>query len=292
MTTSFAGSIRSAALGLLAAASFAHAQPAPAPQIAGRHAELPGVKLWFTDTGGSGTPIVLLHANTGTSAEWAAQSVAFAQAGYRVVAFDRRGWGKSLAEPGRGTQPGTVAEDLDALADHLQLPRFHLVGIAGGGFVAIDYAAWRPERLRSLVIAASNGQIREKQMEELTARIDIPGLGEPGRRVFRELGVAYRAENPEGTARFISVEHAARQPGAPSQPMRTPNNLAKLANIDTPALILAGGADLISPPALMRTWAAHLKRYEFAVIHDAGHSIAWEVPEALDKHVLRFVARH
>jgi hypothetical protein len=36
----------------------------------GRYAELPGVKLWFTDTAGMGTPIVLLHANTGTSASW------------------------------------------------------------------------------------------------------------------------------------------------------------------------------------------------------------------------------
>jgi pimeloyl-ACP methyl ester carboxylesterase len=63
----------------------------------GRYAELPGVKLWFTDTGGTGTPMVLLHANTGTSASWEAQATAFAREGYRVIAFDRRGWGKSLA---------------------------------------------------------------------------------------------------------------------------------------------------------------------------------------------------
>src|SRR5262249_54460344 len=57
----------------------------------GRFAELPGVKLWFTDTGGTGTPVVLLHANTGTSASWEAQAAAFAREGYRVIAFDRRG---------------------------------------------------------------------------------------------------------------------------------------------------------------------------------------------------------
>ena len=62
---------------------------------AGRYAELPGVKLWFTDTGGTGTPVVLLHANTGTAASWEAQAQAFSRAGYRVIAFDRRGWGKS-----------------------------------------------------------------------------------------------------------------------------------------------------------------------------------------------------
>src|SRR5215475_12783191 len=119
----------------------------------GRYAELPGVKLWFVDTGGSGTPIVLLHANTGTSAYWENQIARFSRAGYRVIAFDRRGWGKSLAEPASGPQPGTIADDLDALADLLKLAKFHLVGVAGGGFAAIDYATWHPERLRSLVVA-------------------------------------------------------------------------------------------------------------------------------------------
>jgi pimeloyl-ACP methyl ester carboxylesterase len=68
----------------------------------GQYAELPGVKLWFTDTGGTGTPIVLLHANTGTSASWEPQATAFAREGYRVIAFDRRGWGQSLADPATG----------------------------------------------------------------------------------------------------------------------------------------------------------------------------------------------
>jgi alpha-beta hydrolase superfamily lysophospholipase len=105
----------------------------PAPMLpelraedAGRYAELPGVKLWFTDTGGTGTPVVLLHANTGTSASWEAQAQAFSRAGYRVIAFDRRGWGKSIADPATGPQPGTVAGDLAALGDHLSLDKFHL----------------------------------------------------------------------------------------------------------------------------------------------------------------------
>jgi pimeloyl-ACP methyl ester carboxylesterase len=137
-----------------------------APQTIG--AQL-GHKLWFTDAGGTGTPIVLLHANTGTSASWEPQATAFAREGYRVIAFDRRGWGKSLADPATGPQPGSVAADLDALANHLQLDKFHLVGVAGGGFVSLDYAAWRAERLRSLVVAASTGQFAEKEMRDFSA---------------------------------------------------------------------------------------------------------------------------
>ena len=72
--------------------------PAAENSLFGTYAELPGVKLWFTDTSGTGVPIVLLHANTGTSAVWESQVASSSRAGYRVIAFDRRGWGKSIGE--------------------------------------------------------------------------------------------------------------------------------------------------------------------------------------------------
>ena len=139
-------------------------------------ASLPGVRLWFTDTGGSGEPIVLMHAITGTSESWAPQIGAFSKAGYRVIAFDRRGWGRSQADPATGPQPGHAADDLHALADFLALGRFHLVGVAGGGFVALDYAAAHPERLSSLVVAASTGSVSDKEIQDVIARIEIPGI--------------------------------------------------------------------------------------------------------------------
>jgi len=257
----------------------------------GGYADLPGVKLWFTDTGGDGVPIVLLHANTGTSQSWEAQVTAFAGQGYRVIAFDRRGWGRSLADPATGPQPGSVAGDLDALADHLKLGKFHLVGVAGGGFVAIDYAAWRPERLRSLVVAASTGQFSEQEMRDITARIEIPELRKQG-AVYREVGPSYRSADPEGTKRWIDIEEHARQPGAPSQPLRTPNTFAKLAAVTMPVLVIAADADLLAPPALMRTWAARLKNYQWATVPDSGHAIAWEHPDVFNESVLAFVKRH
>jgi pimeloyl-ACP methyl ester carboxylesterase len=262
-----------------------------AAEPAGRHAELPGVKLWFTDSGGDGVPVVLLHANTGTSASWEANAAAFAGQGYRVIAFDRRGWGRSLADPATGLQPGSVAADLDALADHLKLGKFHLAGVAGGGFIALDYAAWRPERLRSLVVAASTGQFSEPEMRKITARIEIPELRKQG-AVYREVGPSYRAANPDGTKRWIDIDEHARQPGAPAQPLRMPNTFAKLADVTMPVLVMAADADLLAPPALMRTWAAHLKGYEWAVVPDSGHAIAWEHPEVFNENVLAFVKRH
>jgi pimeloyl-ACP methyl ester carboxylesterase len=257
----------------------------------GHYAELPGAKLWFTDTGGTGTPIVLLHANTGTSASWEPQATAFSREGYRVIAFDRRGWGQSFADPATGTQPGSVAADLDALASYLQLEKFHLVGVAGGGFVSLDYAAWRPERLRSLVVAGSTGQFAEKEMRDFTARVEIPELRKQA-AVYREVGPSYQGANPEGTNRWVEIEEHAQQPGAPSQPLRTPNTFAKLSTVTMPILVIAADADLLAPPALMRTWAAHLKNYEWATVPDSGHAIAWEHPDMFNEKVLGFVKRH
>ncbi len=265
--------------------------PSQAAESAGMYAALPGVNLWFTDTGGSGLPVVLLHANTGTSANWERQADALSHEGFRVIAFDRRGWGKSMAAPATGPQPGSLAEDLDALADQLKLDKFHLVGVAGGGFAALDYAAWRPERLRSLVIAASTGQFVEPQMREFVARIEIPELRKQP-AVYREVGSSYRGINPEGTKRWIEIEEHAQQPGTPPQPPRTPNTFAKLANVTMPTLVLAADCDLLAPPALMRVWAAHLKNHEWAMVTESGHSIAWEQPEAFNNKVLEFIKRH
>lgn len=257
----------------------------------GAYAELPGVKLWFTDSGGTGTPIVLLHANTGTSAVWASQVESFSQAGYRVIAFDRRGWGKSIADPASGPQPGSIAGDLHALADYLKLERFHLLGVAGGGFAALDYAAWRPERLRSLVIGASTGQITDKEIADIIARLEIPGLRKlPA--VYREVGPSYRGANPEGTQRWMEIEGHSRRSGAPSQPLRTPNTFAKIETILTPTLVLAADADLLAPPALMRIWASHLKSYEWTLMPDSGHAIAWEQPATFNRRVLEFVNQY
>src|SRR5688572_3605882 len=106
-----------------------------ASQAQGRetYAELPGVRIWYKDTGGSGVPVVFMHAATGSVRSWEYQIPAFTAAGYRFIAFDRRGWGRSVIDPA-GVQPGVAADDLQGLLNHLRIDRFHLVGTAAGGF--------------------------------------------------------------------------------------------------------------------------------------------------------------
>jgi pimeloyl-ACP methyl ester carboxylesterase len=275
-----------AALALVAAAPLARAA---VPE--GRPIDLPGVRLWVRDSGGEGVPLVLLHANTGTGASWPDQFEVFAAAGYRVIAFDRRGWGQSLADPATGPQPGSVAEDLGALVDHLRLPKFHLLGVAGGGFVALDYAAWRQDSLRSLVVAASTGSFSEPEMQQVTANIAIPGftsLPEP----FREIGPSFRADFPDRVAAWSHAQEAARQKGAAPQPLRTPNTFAKVGTIRLPLLAITASADLLAPPALMAHWLRHVPQAEIVAIADAGHSVPMEQPQLFNDAVLAFLRRH
>lgn len=258
----------------------------------GQFADLPGVKLWYLDSGGAGTPVVFLHANTGTSESWKYQMQTFVDAGYRVIAFDRRGRGDSLPDPKTGAHPGSVSEDLDALANQLKLGRFHLVGVAGGGFVALDYASWHPEKLRSIVIGASTGNVQDGPVQDAINRIEITEVEEKYPSFF-EIGPSYRAVNPQGVAEWDAIEHHAHsQPGEKSQPLRTKNTLAKIETIKVPALVIAAGADLLAPPPIMKMWADHLRGHNWVNIPEAGHSIAWEKPAQFNAATLDFIGQH
>jgi len=255
------------------------------------YADLPGVRLWYTDSGGSGVPVVLLHANTGNADSWQYNIPGLVEAGYRVIAFDRRGWGRSTANPATGPQPGTIADDLQALVEYLHLDPFHLVGVAGGGFAAYDYVLWQPERLRSLVIAASGGAITDDELRELRERTTLPGFASWPPE-FREVSPGYMAMHPEGLERWLEIHEQSQQPGAPSQPQRQTITFEKLETISAPTLLMPGDQDLQTPPWVMRRQLEHLPGAQFVVLPEAAHSINWEQPEAFNRIVLEFIGAH
>ncbi len=253
--------------------------------------DLPGVRLWYTDSGGSGVALVLLHANTGNADGWQYNIPGFVEAGYRVIAFDRRGWGRSRANPQTGPQPGTIAEDLHALVEHLGIERFHLVGVAGGGFAAYDYVLWHPERLRSLVVAASGGAIVDEELSKLREKTALPGFRSwPAE--FREVSTGYMATNPEGLERWLEIHHNSQQKGAPAQPQRITITFEKLKTIRVPTLLMPGDQDLQCPPWVMRRQLGAIPNAEFIVLPEASHSINWEQPEAFNHNVLEFMRKH
>jgi pimeloyl-ACP methyl ester carboxylesterase len=255
------------------------------------HAELPGVRLWYMDTGGDGVPVVLLHANTGNADGFQYNSPAFVEAGYRAIAFDRRGWGRSIANRATGPQPGTIAEDLHALMEYLKIDRFHLIGVAGGGFAAYDYVLWHPERIRSLVIAASGGAIVDEELSKLREKTTLPNF-KNWPPEFREVSMGYMATNPEGLKRWLEIHNNSQQKGAPAQPQRTTITFEKLATIRVPTLLMPGDQDIQCPPWVMRRQLAAIPHAEFIVLPEASHSINWEQPASFNRNVLEFIRKH
>ena len=249
--------------------------------------------MFYRDSGGSGVPVVFLHAATGSSRVWEYQIPVFTAAGYRFIAPDRRGWGRTVVEPA-GPQPGSAAGDLLGLMDHLGVDRFHLVGTAAGGFVAVDVALSYPQRLRSLVIANSIGGVQDQDFLELGRRIRPSPQFEALPPEFRELGPSYRASNPEGTTRWVEFEKMSRPEGprAPAQPLRNRITFSTLETIKTPTLLLTGGADLYAPPPVLRLFAAHIPKSESVTVPEAGHSSYWEQPETFNRSVLEFIRKH
>jgi pimeloyl-ACP methyl ester carboxylesterase len=255
----------------------------------GQFAELPGVRLWYIDTGGNGVAVVVLHSNTGSSANWEHQIPAFTSANFRLIAYDRRGWGRSVTQP--GTAPGTGADDLHALMKYLKIDRFHLLGTAGGGFIALDYALSFPQELRSLIIANSIGGVQDENYLETGRRLRPPQFDALPPEL-REVGPSYRAANPDGTRRWIELEHMSRQSGAPAQPLRNQMTFASLENIKVPALFITGGADMYAPPPLVKLFTARIRNSEMKIIPEAGHSSYWEQPEVFNEAVLKFIRKH
>ncbi len=177
-------------------------------------------------------------------------------------------------------------------SEHLALDKFHLLGVAGGGFAALDYAAWRPERLRSLVVGASTGAIADKEIADFIARIAIPDIRKQSAH-YREIGASYRGANPEGTKRWIEIDEA-RAPArrglsaaaAHAEYLRQDRDHSDADAGDRRRRRSVGAAGFDAAVG-----AAHAK-LRMGGDPDAGHAMAWERPGTFNDIVLDFLARH
>jgi len=107
------------------------------------------------DTGGEGRPVVLVHGWPLSGTSWKEQVPALANAGYRVITYDRRGFGES-DKPLTGYDYDTLTDDLFGLLEALDVRDATLVGFSmGGGEVARYVAKYGEDRLRSVVFASA-----------------------------------------------------------------------------------------------------------------------------------------
>jgi len=124
-------------------------------ELTAHHGLIRNTKLHVDDTGGDGRPVVLIHGWPMSGEAWSAQVDVLHSAGYRVITYDRRGFGRS-DKPLVGYTYESLSEDLSALLDELDLRDATLVGFSmGGGEVASYCARMGVARLRSVVFASS-----------------------------------------------------------------------------------------------------------------------------------------
>ena len=274
-----------------ASADHHEAGEAPPPPENGKVMKLSnGVEIYYTDTGGDGEVVVLLHSMTGSARVWEYQTPALVAEGYRVIAYSRRGhWGSSKIDP---NNLGNGVEDLEGLLEGLGVEKFHGMGTAGGGYYLMDYAVKNHAKMYSMMLACSILAIREPDF------LHMLSAHRPGNRLvgmpssFLELSSNYKASDPEGWKRWEALEHGARYDNSLMQPLVHGVTWAEVAQISCPVMLVAGGADLFVTPALMDYAAPKYRNAESHVINNVGHSAYWEDPRSFNALMLGFFSRH
>ncbi len=264
------------------------------------------IDLYYEDHG-RGKPVVLIHGWPLSGASWERQVPALLDAGYRVLTYDRRGFGRS-SQPTQGYDYDTLAGDLHALVQKLDLRDLALVGFSmGGGEVARYLGKYGTQRVRKAVFMAAIPPFLLKtpdNPEGVDASV-FEGIKKAivaDRPAFlsRFLADFYNVDALRGTAVSDEVVHLSWSVAAGASPRGTLECVSAwltdfrkdLARIDVPTLVVHGDADRILPPAATgRRTAALVKGSALAVVEGGPHGLNWTHAEKVNREMLGFLGR-
>lgn len=267
----------------------------------------PRVRLHVEDSGGSGRPVVLIHGWPLSAASWSEQVGPLKEAGYRVVAYDRRGFGRSDA-PADGYDYDTLAADLAGVLDDLDLRDVTLVGFSmGGGEVARYVARHGEDRLHSVVFAAAVPPYLMKTddnpdgpLTEDKAKAMEDGLKADRDRFFDGFTTDFFSVDGD-----LKVDESQRQDAIAlarqsdqtaalgcMKAFATTDFRQDLTRINVPTLVLHGDGDGTVPfdGSGKRTHAA-VAGSELVVIEDAPHGVNVSHADAFNRALLAFLQR-
>lgn len=276
-------------------------------EITAHHGLLKDTNLHVDDTGGTGRPVVLIHGWPLSGESWKKQVPAFEAAGYRVITYDRRGFGRS-DKPLTGYDYDTFASDLDAVLTELDLRDVTLVGFSmGGGEIARYIGTRGEERLHSVVFASAvppylektddnpDGPLTKDAAAEMTA-----GLTKDEDSFYDEFTTGFysangvlkvtEAERQEAIAlAHQSKKHAAL---ASMAAFATTDFRDDLTKVTVPTLVIHGDSDATVPfeGSGERTHRA-IAGSELHVVKDAPHGVTVSHPEEWNQAVLEFLKK-
>lgn len=254
---------------------------------------------------GTGKPVVLIHGWPLSGGSWEKQVPVLINAGYRVITYDRRGFGHS-SKPTSGYDYDTFAADLDTLMTTLDLRNAALVGFSmGGGEVARYLGTHGSERVRMAVFMAAvppfllktpdnpagmDGSIFEGIKKAIAAdrlaflstflsdfyNVDVLGGKQVSDEVVRFSWNVAAGASPTGTLECVSAWVTDFR-----------NDLAR---IDVPTLVIHGDADRILPLAAtgLRTHEL-VKGSRLMVVKGGPHGLNWTHAEEVNRTLLNFL---
>lgn len=264
------------------------------------------INLYFEDHG-SGQPVVLIHGFPLSGHSWERQEAALLGAGYRVIAYDRRGFGAS-SQPSLGYDYDTFTADLDALLRHLDLRDVVLVGFSmGSGEVTRYLGKYGSDRVSKAVLMSP--------IPPFLLHTDDNPQGVP-QSVFDGIMESIRKDRPAFLSSFfenfynvdalggsrISKEavqmswNVAAGASATATLACVPTWLTDfrgdVARITVPTLIVQGDADRILPiEATGARLPELIKGSESVVIKDGPHAIGWTHAEEVNAALLAFLRK-
>jgi non-heme chloroperoxidase len=264
------------------------------------------IEIHYEDHG-SGQPVILIHGYPLSGASWEKQERVLLAAGYRVITYDRRGFGKS-SQPTVGYDYDTFAADLNALLEHLDVTDVVLVGFSmGTGEVTRYLGTYGSARIAKAVLMGAIPPF-------LLKTDDNPEGVE--HTVFDGIKAAVLADRPAYFKDFLDNFYNVDVLGGTRISEQAWQNSFTVAigaspyaayacvdtwltdfrddlpKIDVPTLLIHGDADRILPYAATAARLPELvKDLSVVTVHDGPHNIAWTHPDEVNTALLDFLAK-
>jgi non-heme chloroperoxidase len=263
------------------------------------------IKLYYEDHG-SGSPVVLIHGWPLNGDAWEKQTPALLAAGHRVIAYDRRGFGRS-SKPAIGYNYDTFAADLDAVLSTLNFSTVSLVGHSmGTGEITRFIGKYGTNRIRKVVLIGTLGPFLVKAPDNAEG-VDA--------RVFDQLRAAIKADRPVAVMEFLKnfysvggadgklvsqqVIQANWTVAVGASPIATlacvdawiEDFRKDIARNDVPTMIIHGDDDRILPAsATSRRQAKMIKGAKFIEIKGGSHGLPWTHADEINAELVKFLA--
>jgi len=264
------------------------------------------IELYYEDHG-TGDPVILIHGWPLSGSSWERQVPALLNAGFRVIHYDRRGFGAS-SKPVSGYDYDTLSHDLHQIITELKLREFSLVGFSmGGGEVARYLGTYGCESVSKAVFISS--------IQPFLLQTDHNPEGVPS-SVFEGIRKELAADRPAFLSKFLADFYNVDALGGKrisDQAVALSWNIAAgaspkatldcvdswlvdfrddLNRIDIPTLVLHGDADRILPIAATgKRTATYVRGCKIEVVAGAPHGMLWTHADKVNSALLDFLGQ-